>query len=433
MTDAADVETRLRALLDDPRGLEAPGFALGVFRDGRPVHMLTSGAADIASGRAIDADTRFYAASTSKQFTALALVQLVLAGEVALEDDVRTYLPEMPSYGDPVSVAMLLNHTGGVREPFALLLLAGCPELAAATRADALHVVLRQRDANFRPGTRFDYTNGGYLLLSEIVERVTREPFAAYVDRAVLKPLGMERSFILAGERPHDANMSRGYGLSEGRPMIADSYPLYGGSGGLVTTLNDLARYDYDIDTGHRVWAPAVAELMLRPGRYADGRVATFGRWGQAYASGLVVGPQWVSHAGSVPGFKCNHARLASRRLGVALLSNRGEVNAGEMMNAVVAVLGEDLPPVAEVAAPSLRGLYASEDLDVVYEVGDGGEVLRVEVLPARGRPARQTFTLRRVDDGSYMGQGVRLVPDEAREGFRMETPQISLAFERAE
>lgn len=424
------VGDRIRALVADPAGLRAPGFAIGVFHQGRGAETVTTGAADVSKGSPIDADTQFYAASTSKQFTALALIQLVLAGKIAMEEDIRAYLPDMPRFSDPVSVDMLLHHTGGIRDSFAVLALAGYPLLATPTRSEALATVLRQRETNFKPGARFDYNNGGYLLLSEIVERAAGEPFAAYVNRKVLAPMGMTRSFMLAGERPGGPNLARGYVVSDGEVVLADDYPRYGGSGGLITTLNDFGRYDHDIDTGHKVWTSAVTSLMLREGRCAEGGLAAFGQWPQVYASGLVVGPHWVSHAGSMVGFRCNYARLASQRIGLAVLTNRGETRMAELLNAIASALGA--PPILEVTSGVLGGLYRSEDLDVLYDVAKvGSDALSVAILPARGEPPRQTVGLNRSADGSYTGPGLRLVPGEGGESFRIEAGRLSLSFQR--
>ncbi len=164
--------SRIAAALAVPSPTAAPGCAVGIFRAGKTAELVNAGAADVAAGRAIGSDTQFYAASVSKQFTAIALMQLVVAGKVSLTEDIRRYIPELPDYGTTVTVQMLLNMSGGIRDSLALLALEGNLDISTPRRADALAGVLRQKDTNFTPGTQYDYTNGGYLLLSEIVERV---------------------------------------------------------------------------------------------------------------------------------------------------------------------------------------------------------------------------------------------------------------------
>jgi CubicO group peptidase (beta-lactamase class C family) len=425
----------VQAVLDTPAGLAVPGCALGIFRNGRLAKFVTAGAADTATQRAMNADTQFYAASVSKEFTSLAAMQLVLKGKLNLDDDVHKYLPELPDYGHKVTVVMLMNHTAGIRDSLELLYLNGISDIAAPTRAQALALLFKQTATKFEPGTRYDYSNGGYLLLSEIVERVAGEPFSVYVNRSVLGPIGMTRSFIMAGARTADANVALGYTRTDGKVVPADSYPLFGGSGGLITTINDLSKYDHDIDSAHKVWTPAIMKLMLEPGRFNDGSIVRrAARSNQAYAAGLSVSPDWFSHGGSATGFKTMYARMPARRIGLGLLCNAGETDPDERINAVVAAMGEGLPPVTEAQVPvaKLDGRYRSADLDVVYVLASEGSAMTLKILPATGEGTPlATIPLKPADDG-YAGPSFRLVPDADRAGFTINASRVvGLKFRR--
>ena len=107
---------RIRVALAVPTATPQPGCAVGIFRNGQPAEMVNAGFADIEDGRRIQSNTRFYAASVAKQFTAVAVMQQVVAGKIRLDADIRTYLPELPQYPHPITVQMLLNMTGGVRD-----------------------------------------------------------------------------------------------------------------------------------------------------------------------------------------------------------------------------------------------------------------------------------------------------------------------------
>ena len=421
----------VQAVLGDPALLSAPGCALGVYQNGRLTKFASSGAADVASGRAMNADTQFYAASVSKQFTTLAAMQLVEKGKLRLDDDIRTYLPELPDYGHKVSVAMLMNHTAGIRDSLDLLYLSGHSDVAAASRAEALKLTLAQTATKFQPGTRYDYSNGGYLLLSEIIERVSGEPFAAYVNRAVLKPIGMNRSFVMAGARSTDTNIARGYQTVGGKVVLADSYPLFGGSGGLITTINDLAKYSRDIDSGHKVWTPAIRKLMLEPGHFNDGRIVRREEGSsQAYAAGLTVGPHWFGHTGGARGFKTMYAHLPERRMGVGLLCNNGDIDPGQTLGKIVAALPEALPALTDPKAV-LEGRYRSADLDVVYKLTPVGDDLQLEILPAEtGGPPLSAITLKPAGDG-YSGPGIHLQPELGGSGLVVKGSRVDLKFHR--
>lgn len=425
---------RIKAAIADPAGMASPGCAVGVFRNGKLSTAVNSGAADIAAQRPIGTDTQFYAASVSKQFTAIAVIQLAIQGKLNLSDDIRSYLPEMPQYQRPVTVHMLLNHTSGVRDSLALMFLDGYADISAPSRQEALRVTMAQKQTKFEPGTRYDYSNGGYLLLSEIVQRVAKQPFADYVNKNVLKPVGMTRSFIMAGARTKDTNYARGYVVEDGKVDLSDNYPLFGGSGGLMTTINDLAKWDYDIDTGHKVWTPEVLKLMTEPGGFNNGvKVTRTGR-GTYYASALMVGPSWFGHSGGASGFKTYYARNQGKRLGVAVLCNRGEVDPAKRADEVVAAIGGGLPAVTEpaVQASALNGRYRSENLDATYvlEVA-GDETLNVTVLDPAGK-VRRTVALKRAEAGSFKAPGIEITPDDDGRGFMLETGRVSLPFARA-
>ena len=424
----------VQSVLGDAASLTAPGCALGIFRNGKLSRFASSGAADVAAGRPMNADTQFYAASVSKQFTTLAAMQLVEKGKLRLDDDIRTYLPELPDYGRKVSVQMLMNHTAGIRDSLELLAFAGHADVAAASRKEALALTLAQTGTKFEPGTRYDYSNGGYLLLSEIIERVSGEPFAAYVNRAVLKPMGMTRSFVMDGARSKDPNIARGYATTDGKMALADSYPLFGGSGGLITTINDLAKYDRDVDSGHKVWTPAVRKLMLEPGRLNDGSaVRPAERSYQAYASGVIVGPDWFWHTGGARGFKTIYARLPDKRVGMGLLCNNGDINPAPHLNAVVSALGEGLPALVPPLGGALAdGAYRSPDLPVVYTLVRDGDTLKLTVSPAdNSGQILSAFTLKPTGEG-YAGPGFKLLPDADGAGFAMQGGRLTLNFRKA-
>lgn len=416
-TSSAEAE-RIRAIIGGARGLDRPGCAASILRDGRIKRFVAAGAADIAAKRPLDADTQIYTASVAKQFTALAIAQLAVAGKIGLDRDIREYLPEMPRYRVPVTVAMLVHHTSGVRDMLELATYAGYPDATAVSRADSLRLVMSQPDTAFTPGTQYRYSNGGYLLLSEIVERVSGTPFADYMRKNVFAPIGMTRSFVLNGARTGDPNAAHGY-APEGKGFrLADTHPLYGGAGGAVFTINDLARYDHDFNFGHRVWTPAVRRIMLEPGRLTDGRPAN--QPDAIYAGGLMLNGPWIQHGGAGEGFRNAVAWLPERRLAIHVLCNDGAAKPDRMVDEIIDMIG-GLPSMRAVE-PTLAGRYASPDLPVFYTLApDGGGGLTLTIEPKDGGPgARRTVALTRAADGSFGAAPFRIVPDNDRHGFTL-------------
>ncbi|RSY85882.1 class A beta-lactamase-related serine hydrolase [Sphingomonas koreensis] len=422
---------RIRAALGVPDGAQ-PGCAVGIFRAGKPAELVNAGLADVATGRAIGSDTQFYAASVSKQFTAVAVLQQVAAGKVKLTDSVRKYIPELAPYADKVTVQMLLNMTGGVRDSLSLLALEGYDRISAPTRKQALEAVYRQQDAKFEPGTQYDYTNGGYLLLSEIVERAAGQPFETYVNAKVLKPLGMTRSFMLLGNRATDPDVAKGYVAKDGKVTDADEYPLFGGSGGLITTVNDLAKWDADIDNGHKVWTAQISKWMAEPGKFLNGAPAMRTGRGIAYGNALLIGNRWFHHTGGAVGFKTLYGHLREKRVGVALLCNNGAVDPVPQADKVVAALNEGLPAIGEPSADgsAINGSYRNANLAGTYWLAMKGDALEIVVAQADGSRAPAKL-LKRAPDGSFKNEMLSLTPDDDARGFTLEIPRVTLHFSR--
>ncbi|MCJ8157897.1 serine hydrolase [Sphingomonas sp. LaA6.9] len=428
---------KVKEIITDPRGQAAPGCAVGAFRDGKTIFVTAAGAADIANGKPLDGDTLFYAASVSKQFTALAAAKLIEQGRLGLDDDVRKYLPELPRYEVTVSVRMLMLHTAGIRDSLELIRLAGIESAADTDKATALRLVFDQKSTNFPSGTAYSYSNGGYLLLAEIVERVAGMPFADYAQKAILRPLGMKRSFFMNDARPTGANIAHGYVPVGDAFEVRDSYPKFSGSGGLMVSINDLARYEHDLAVGHKVWTPAVQKIMLTPGRLTDGTPVFVERPNLAYGGGLVIGRRngqyFVQHNGGAEAFRNVYARLPERKLAVALFCNRGDWPSEKKADEIIeAIEGDILADAPGTAKPELAGRYISDELQAAYDLSLSGDDLTVRISSPYAADG-STLKFRRNADGSFSASGLRLLFDEDGQGFTIKTGRVhALRFRRA-
>jgi CubicO group peptidase (beta-lactamase class C family) len=418
---AGDLES-IRKIVSDPKGAAAPGCAVAGFRKGVPVVMTAAGSADIAGARPLDSDTLFYAASVSKQFTALSAATLITQGKLGLDDDIRKYLPELPAYEKPVTVAMLMHHTAGVRDSLELIRLAGVDSSAKVNKAAALKLVLAQKATNFTPGSEFLYSNGGYLLLAEIVERVSGKPFADYAADTILKPLGMTRSAFMNDADLKAPNMAHGYvPVGEGFE-IRDTYPRFSGSGGLMVSMNDLAKFEYDIAVGHKVWTPAAAKIMTTPGVLTDGKPA--GMMSLAYGGGLMIGPRrgqdFVMHGGGAEAFRNQYARIPSRGLAVAVFCNRGDWDAQARADLVIEAMEGDIL----TDDPKVDGRYGADELGATWQITTTATTLTAVItssVPGSG----STLTFKRDADGWTGEGGTKLVFDEDGKGFTVDTGRV--------
>ena len=368
-----------------------PGCAIGIFEHGQPRLMRGYGVADVETKRPLDETTVFYAASTSKQFTALSIAILAHERKLALNDDVRRWIPELPDYGTPITVSMLIHHTSGLADYLSLFELGGLDRFDALDPREAFAMIARQQGVSFTPGTSYRYSNSGYFLLAQIVARASGIAFPEFVRSRILEPLGMRDSFVRNGANPPSANAAHGYVLEEVRYVEKDTYPAFGGSGGLMTSVRDLQKFDHDFHIGHRIWSDPISRMMLNPGTFTDGTAVARGDAGLNYAAGLQVGTRrglrWVSHGGAATAFKSEYVRLPDHELGIAVLCNRGDANPGAYAERIIETLGlgplpgswdssddantqaakaPDHPMSAELVN-ALLGRYRSQELEATY------------------------------------------------------------------
>ncbi|WEK42890.1 MAG: serine hydrolase [Candidatus Sphingomonas colombiensis] len=411
-----------RDIVTDPKGANAPGCAVGAFRDGKTLFTTAAGMADLEMRKPIDADTLFYAASVSKQFTALAAATLIERGKIGLDDDVRKYLPELPRYDAPITVRMLIHHTSGIRDSLTLMRFAGAAGANEMTKAQGLDLLFAQKGTNFTPGTSYTYSNGGYLLLAEIVERVSGMPFADYAAQAVMKPLGMKRAMFMNDRRPDLANFAHGYNPKGDGYAVRDTYPYFSGSGGLLISINDFAKYDYDLTVGHKVWTPAVQAIMLTPGAFTNGAPAIEQRSGLAYAGGLQMGMRGgqkiIQHGGAAEAFKTHYERFPDRKLSIVVLCNRGDWVSQDKADAVANIVDGHFLAAPRKPAP---GRYVSDELKSSYDIVFDGDKLTAGISSTY-KPQGEPLELTRGAGESWTGDGATLVFDADGRGFTVGT-----------
>jgi succinate dehydrogenase cytochrome b556 subunit len=231
-----------------------PGCAVGVSRHGRTVLAKAYGMANLEYDVPLTTESIIEAGSVAKQFTAAAVMLLVREGKHSLDDDVRTYLPELHDYGHTITLRHLLTHTSGLRDQWDLLHMArGRFEENRITEADVLEIVTRQKALNFVPGTEYLYSNTGYTLAGTIVRRVSGTSLREFAHERIFEPLGMtdthfhdDYTVVVKGRA---AGYRRG---SEGAWHVSlPNYDTYGATS-LFTTVGDLLKWDANFEE-HRV------------------------------------------------------------------------------------------------------------------------------------------------------------------------------------
>ncbi len=347
----------------------SPGCSLGVYRDGEIAYARGYGMANLEHGIANSPRTVFRIGSTSKQFTAMAVALAAERGELALDDDIRKLLSEMPSYGEPVTVRHLVHHTSGLRDYLGLQWLADRGEDYSVS--EALAIIARQRALNFAPGEQFLYSNSNYFLMSQLVERATGQTLRAWTEEHLLRPLGMRHTHFHDDHTHIVRQRANGYSPAEDGGFRTDMTILdMVGDGGIYTTVEDLLLWDnnfYDNRLGKG--GPGLIELVETPAELDDGEETPYG-------FGLFVGEhrgvRMISHGGAFVGYRAAMNRFPDHRLTVAVLCNLGSINPEPLARGVAELyLGDALEPEAEAAAdgevPAAAGAeVATADLERV-------------------------------------------------------------------
>lgn len=432
---------------------DSPGCTLGVVQNGRFIYQRGYGMANLDYDIPNGPQLVYYVGSVSKQFAAAAVALLVLDGRIRLDEDIRTYFPEMPAYQTPVTVRHLVHHTSGLRDIYGLMALGGRRMEDVFTDSQALALIARQKELNFKPNDEYLYSNSGYFLLGQMVKRVTGKSLREFADERIFRPLGMTSTHFhddpghimkrrAMSYEPTDARRTVS-GLEEGgsggyRISYLQNFDKIG-AGGLYTTLDDLLKWDENYYS-HKVGADDFQNLVHTRGVLNRGDTLTY-----AFGNNVSTyrGLRITEHGGALMGYKAALLRFPDQRFSTLLLCNYGPIDPTRLAFAVAEVyLGDKMGPGPSRATPNpvasrparaagtgtaavdatLAGTYYSDEVDAAY-------VVRVD----RGRLTLsrplQEDSLVATGDGGYRAGDLTLrfqsEPGRAPSAFSVEAGRV--------
>jgi CubicO group peptidase (beta-lactamase class C family) len=297
-----------------------PGAAVLVVQNGKTLLRKGYGMAEIELGVPIAPDMVFRVGSVTKEFTAACVLRLAEEGRLALDDPVEKYLPEFPNGGRRVTIEQLLTHTSGIRSYTDMPGWFGARMREDRTPRE-VEALFDGEPFDFEPGKGWHYDNSGYVLLGEILEKVTGKPYAELVTETIFRPLGMNDTRY-GSDAPIVPKRVAGYvktpdGVANA-PFLSMTQPY--AAGALVSTVDDLARWHRALDEG-AVLKPESVRRMWTPARLPDG---TDTRYGFGWIVWSLDGHPVVEHGGGINGFQTANLRLPDERIYVAVLSNCG-------------------------------------------------------------------------------------------------------------
>ena len=329
-----------------------PSVAIGVARNGKLVFAKGYGYRNLDDKVLADADTAYGIGSNTKQFTAAAILLLRDAGKLDVDAPVSRYLPDMP-HGREVTIRNLLTHTGGYAE-FTELPDVDMLGARPATNEEILDTVVSS-PLGFKPGTKWQYSNTGFVMLATIVERLSGTTYADFLRTRIFEPLGMTRTRY-EDQALVETNRATGYsrfamGQQEHESHL--DYTWFSGAGAIESTLADLETWNNAIDRGTLLSAPS-REMMHTSFKLADGTDTHYG-FG-LFVQPLPGGKHVVLHGGDTTGFGTQDARFVDDGLDVIVLTNQEPAAYNAIMNAVYRAIVPAPPRPLPTATPAPSG-----------------------------------------------------------------------------
>jgi CubicO group peptidase (beta-lactamase class C family) len=328
----AQVDSILNSKINDT----SPGLMLGIVKDGIIIYENYKGLANIEHQVKIGASTRSNIASTAKQFTALMVLQLSMQGQLSLEDDIRTYLPNL--YKDvegAIKIRQVINHTSGIRDYVELMGLEGEVwwKRVGLDNEDVMALLERQKDLGFVPGSQYSYSNSGYIVLAKIIEAVSGQQFTDYSD-GFFQELGMNHtSFIkrYMGVIPNKAAPYADWGYGELFHSI--SVTKTAGEGFLYTTLRDQLVFEMAVQNAQQNQNNLLIQSQLP---IPNSEIQSYG-FGLKLSNRL--GRQAVHHDGVTNAYHAQSLRFPEENLAIFIMSNNGNLRSDSMADEIASLL----------------------------------------------------------------------------------------------
>ena len=321
--DNVSQNSKVDAIFEKYNSNSDPGCAVSVIHNGQVVFTKGYGLANLEYDIGITPSTVFDIASVSKQFTGFAISTLLQEGKIALDDDIRKYLTEVPDFGKKITIRHLIHHTSGLRAWPQTLNVAGWRWDEVFSFQDIMRMVKNQKELDFDPGTQHMYSNTGYNLLAAIVEKVSGKSFREWTDENIFAPLNMNSSHFLDDHKMVIKNLAYSYNRP-GDEFAKSSTGLTAyGSSSLFTTVEDLSKWVINFDKQIAAKNP-VYTRMLEDGVLNNGEKVGYG-----YGLGFGVEGELktVSHTGGWAGYRTVIMNFPDEKFSCIILSNAADFN----------------------------------------------------------------------------------------------------------
>ncbi|HAS40310.1 MAG TPA: hypothetical protein DCS93_07515 [Microscillaceae bacterium] len=409
---------------------DTSGLAIGVVYNGKVVYEQYLGLANLEHQVKVFEKTRFNIASNAKQFTALCILKLATEGKLSLKDDIRKYLPKLyPDIATPITLEQMLNHTSGIRTSEELLDLQNkvwWKEVGFSNR-DVFRLTEKQKTLNFTPGTEHLYSNTNYILLTEVIKKITKKKFSQYAKK-LFEDLGMKQTLFKTRYMaviPHKASP---YGKWGKNWVVEPSLNKNHGDGNLYTTLSDQLRWEQLIQQPSLLpqWSKIIqkSQLPIEASKYQ--------KYGYGLMFGTYKGVPYRYHYGQTAAYGATFLRFPQHGLAIVAMGNSRNLPDEQVADQLVnIILGKkiaqkqsfDAQPskviskkrdlknlegyykgeydlIIKIVAKGdqlYREMYQRDPVKMIHEKGDlyhysNSDILKMYFSPNKGKPTQ--FTL---------------------------------------
>jgi CubicO group peptidase (beta-lactamase class C family) len=363
----------------------SPGLAMIVIEKGTVIYKKSYGLADLEHNIPITPKTVFEIGSLSKHFTAFCALQLAEKGLISLDDDIRKYIPELKNYGN-IKIINLITHTSGLRDYNTLLILSGLNWDNNYSDEMLMDLIIKQKQLNFKPGDEYSYSNTGYFILKEIIERVSGKSLRQFADSSIFKPLGMASTHFHDDYTELVPNRALGYSKQSAETYNLNiSFSTIVGPGRLYTNVEDLYKWDQNFYNNKLGGGQKLIEQSIKTFTLNNQQIS-------GYACGLGVNEyknlKTISHLGLWAGYTSGLLRFPDKQISIICLSNSPLEISPKSLNKKVADIFfpyqntsqekiNGTPPIVVAFIPvkkdsiffkKIVGKYYSEELNTYYQ-----------------------------------------------------------------
>lgn len=359
-----------------------PGYAMCIVKDGEIVYSGLRGKANVRDDIKMSLTTQFNIGSVTKQFTAAAIYLLEEQGKLSLQDPVQKYIPEFPTYPTPITIEMLLHHTSGIRDHLEVAILLSRYKEKYSTLDGMLDWVIKYPELNTPPGTYFAYSNTNYMLLAVVIERLSGQSYAQYLQDNIFTPLGMKNTYVEDKKEKYHKDRTTHYEINfkQTKAKRAETVMNALGAVGVISTLEDMVLWDNNFSNNKLGnGSNALPKKMFTSGVTVDGTEVNYGG---GFLLKTYRNMQVQEHSGGWGEYLTQYRRFPDEHVSIIICVNAYLISPFEMADNVSNTLFQFKnvhilvqPVVPEDLKKEIQGGYAAENNLIRYIYEKKGEL----------------------------------------------------------